>query len=221
MASLKYTGGQSTLSAGYTAGDSSITVASGSSFPSSGDFWVRIGGSTAGCRKCTSRSGNTLTLSGSASTGTTDANQLSGAPVYEVLTPESIDQLKTDLAGGAHGFGVSFGEIGGSDDLVAGLTVPIDDLPYGGTIAEFTLGISPSGASATVEIWMITSPTTARPTVADTINTSGVSISSNTRLHSTTLTDFTTLVVPAGASIVAHLKAATGAKQVSFSVEMT
>lgn len=120
----------------------------------------------------------------------------------------------------SHGFRAEFGEPSGAD-LAAGLVCYIDDLPYGGTINEYTLGVSPSGASATIEVWMIGTPSTARPTVANVINTAGVSISSGGRVRSTVLTDFTTLVIPAGAAVAINLKSVTGAKQVNFSVEMS
>lgn len=75
-----------TLSAGYTAGDSSITVASATPFngrtngllrivPSSGDpFYLRY----------TSRSGTAVTVATTAAYGTTAANASSGAQVYVV-----------------------------------------------------------------------------------------------------------------------------------------
>jgi hypothetical protein len=68
--------------------------------------------------------------------------------------------------------------------------------PANGQIECWSFAIDLIG-SATVEVWKVAAGT-ASPTSADSISTSGVSISSGTAIHSTTLTDFTTTTVSAG-----------------------
>lgn len=101
-------GASSTLGSTYTSGDTTLTVATGegSKFasPTAGQFFfVRISNPSGAyaIRKCTGRSGDVLTLSGAATSNTTDANGTVGWAVDEVVTAEAIDQLKADAAAGA------------------------------------------------------------------------------------------------------------------------
>lgn len=93
--------GKTTISnggSGYTAGATSIVVADGSVFPATGLFWVGVGNSDPPVftKRCTARSGNTLTVDSAASDGTTDTSEADGVAVQWVLTPASLDQLQAD-----------------------------------------------------------------------------------------------------------------------------
>lgn len=100
MAALQYkVGSQSTLLNAYTAGDTSIVLQTGdgAKFPSTGDFWVGFQDPPVFYLKCTARSGDTLTVTSSATDGTTASNQLAGTKITSTLTAAAYDQLKTDI----------------------------------------------------------------------------------------------------------------------------
>lgn len=119
---------------------------------------------------------------------------------------------------GIHSF---FGIFGSTDPgapvLAAGIT-KYTPVPFGCTIKAWTILISPAD-TATFTTWKIGTGT-ALPTVANTISTSGVSISSGTALRSPTVTDFTTTTVSANDIIGIHLNAVGGtATFASFMVQ--
>ena len=89
-----------------------------------------------------------------------------------------VSRIKTiDYTFDGNGLGLSAGRTGYK-------TVPF-------ACASFTSwNISVDSGTATVKIWKIATGT-AIPTVSNSINTSGVAISTGTSVHSTTLTDFT------------------------------
>jgi hypothetical protein len=70
-----------------------------------------------------------------------------------------------------------------------------------------------------VKVWKVAAGT-ASPTAADSISTSGVSISSGTAIQSTTLTDFTTNVVDAGDIFAFELTAFSGCNEITFQLEI-
>lgn len=84
--------GVSTLSAGIDNDDTSLSVADGSVFPSTGNFRIRIDNELL---LCTARSSNTLTVTRGAE-GTTPASHNSGARVAHVLTAGAITQIRDD-----------------------------------------------------------------------------------------------------------------------------
>jgi len=90
--------------------------------------------------------------------------------------------------------------------------------PLACTISAWNISVAPSG-TATVAVWKIAAGT-AIPTVANSINTSGVSLASGTSIRSTTLSDFTTLAVAANDIFIISLTAVGGSPTaVNFSVE--
>lgn len=89
--------------------------------------------------------------------------------------------------------------------------------PYAGTITAFDFMVD--AGTATVEVWKIATGT-AVPTVANTINTSGVAISTGTALHSTTLSDFTTTTIAANDIFAFNIKTISGVKQISFAIQV-
>ncbi len=82
--------------------------------------------------------------------------------------------------------------------------ITVDDGTGAGTCA---------GCTCTVKFWKIATGT-ATPTSANSINTSGVSLSTGTAVHSSTVTDFTTLAVVANDIIAVQLSAVANASVV-------
>jgi hypothetical protein len=92
--------------------------------------------------------------------------------------------------------GLSF-SIYNSTGLTSGTTtasVRYMTIPFGCTINAYNLAIDTG--TITVKFWKVATGT-AIPTSGNSINTSGVAISSGTAIHSTTLSDFTTTTVTA------------------------
>ncbi len=115
----------------------------------------------------------------------------------------------------ARGFGASFD--GGGVALSSGLTAYLS-VPTGGTITAWTILVD--AGTCTIKVWKIAAGT-AIPTVSNNINTSGVAISTGTAVHSTTVSDFTTVTVTNGDIVGVHLQAVASATQIYFSVELT
>lgn len=84
----------------------------------------------------------------------------------------------------------------------------LETVPFGCTIVAYDLSID--AGTITVKFWKIASGT-AIPTVSNSISTSGVGISSGTHVHSTTLTDFTTLSVTQYDIMIMDITAVTSA----------
>jgi hypothetical protein len=101
MASQQYTNlAQSSFASPYTAGDSSITLQSGDGalFPATGDFTIAIDSPTQFFLKCTSRSGDVLTVNPSATEGTVAQSKAVGILVVQVLTAGTMDAIRSDLS---------------------------------------------------------------------------------------------------------------------------
>jgi hypothetical protein len=90
--------------------------------------------------------------------------------------------------------------------------------PVAGTITGW--GFQVNAGTATVKTWKVATGT-AVPTVANVINTSGVAISANTAVRSTTVTDFTSTAVAAGDFFAFDLTAVSGVTEMSFWLEIT
>lgn len=108
----------------------------------------------------------------------------------------------------------TFGAPEGST-LTTGLTRYVT-VPYACTISAFNL-LADAG-TFTVKFWKVATGT-AIPTVANSISTSGVSLSSGTALHSTTVTDFTTTAVSANDIMAANITALATAKMVQAQLQ--
>ncbi len=113
-----------------------------------------------------------------------------------------------------HGFGADF--YNGGVNLTAGLTAYVT-VPVGGTISAWNLLVD--AGVCTVTVWKIASGTSV-PAVGNSISTAGLSISSGTAIHSTTLSDFTTLTVANHDVVAIHLASCAGVKQISFGIEL-
>ncbi len=90
--------------------------------------------------------------------------------------------------------------------------------PCSGTITGWDFAVD--AGTATVQTWKIATGT-ASPTVSNSISTAGVSISSNTAIHSTTTSDFTTTTVTQGDILAFNLSAVATATKLAFQLEIT
>lgn len=88
---------------------------------------------------------------------------------------------------------------------------------YAATIAGFSFAVD--AGTATVKVWKIASGT-AKPTSANSINTSGVAISTGTALVSTTVSDFTTTAVAAGDIFAFNIEAISGVTEITFQLHL-
>ena len=93
-----------------------------------------------------------------------------------------------------HGISFSIGVPGGTALTAASTTTDYITVPFACTINAYDLSID--AGTITVKFWKVGTGT-AIPTSSNSINTSGVSISSGTHIHSTTLSDFTATTVTA------------------------
>lgn len=85
-------------------------------------------------------------------------------------------------------------------------------------IAGYSLSVD--AGTATAKFWKIASGT-AVPTVANVINTSGVSIGSGTHYKQFTVSDFTTTDITAGDILACALTAASGVGEITVTLEVT
>ncbi len=85
-------------------------------------------------------------------------------------------------------------------------------VPYSCTISAYNI-LADTG-TATIKVWKIATGT-AIPTVSNSISTNGVSLATGTAIHSTTVSDFTSLVVTANDIFGFNLFAVSGATYVN------
>jgi hypothetical protein len=117
---------------------------------------------------------------------------------------------------GIRGIPFSIGDPAGSTLTVASTTTDYITVPFACTISAYNLLID--AGTITVKFWKVATGT-AIPTSTNSINTSGVGISSGTAIHSTTLTDFTTTAVAANDIMAVNITAVTTAKYFSAVLE--
>jgi hypothetical protein len=130
----------------------------------------------------------------------------SGAPSYNVVSACGDATHALSWVSGAgfgcqalsptikHGISFTIGAPAGTALTAATTTTDYITVPFACTITSYNLAID--AGTITVKFWKIATGT-AIPTSGNSINTSGVGISSGTAIHSTTLTDFTTTAVSA------------------------
>ena len=123
-----------------------------------------------------------------------------GNPAYTYIFTETFEALQGETVLAPHAKQVPF------------------VIPVACTITAYAISASPADA-VTFKLWKKATGT-AIPTVADAINTSGVSISSGTHIRSATVSDFTTTAVAANDMIIVQLSAVGGiATAASLAVE--
>lgn len=119
------------------------------------------------------------------------------------ITPHPCHALSFTVYNSA---GLTAGTTEASYDLMA-------NVPFGCTIKSYALSLAPSG-TVTVKFWRVNGGT-AIPTSGNSINTSGVSISSGTAVTSSTLSDFTSTAIASGDRLVMDITAVTTATMVN------
>jgi hypothetical protein len=90
--------------------------------------------------------------------------------------------------------------------------------PAAGTITGWSM-VADAG-TATVKVWKVASGTAA-PSIADNINTSGVSLSTGTAIISSTVSDFTTTSVAANDIFAFNLTAVASVTKLDFQLQIT
>lgn len=109
--------------------------------------------------------------------------------------------------------GLSFTFDGGGSAIASGKTIYLR-IPLACTIANWSI-LSDVAETVTIKTWKIASGT-AIPTVANSISTSGVSLSSGTAVVSSTVSDFTSTAVTGNDLMAANITAITAATFVNF-----
>jgi len=104
---------------------------------------------------------------------------------------------------------------GGGIALTTGKTV-YTTIPYACTISAYNI-LADTG-TATIKFWRLATGT-AIPTVANTISTSGVALSSGTAIHSTTVSDFTSTAIAANDIVAINLFAVASATFINVVIQ--
>ena len=116
-----------------------------------------------------------------------------------------------NLAAGTLKHGLEFTIYNGGTALTGGTTPAsyalMATVPFACTIVRYSLAADQG--TATVKFWKVATGT-AIPAVGNSINTSGVSLSSGTKIDSTTLSDFTTTSIALNDSIIMDITAVAG-----------
>ena len=115
-------------------------------------------------------------------------------------------------------FSIGFSKDGGGATLSPSTLSTAITVPYAATISGYSL--SADTGTFTVKFWKIANGT-AIPTIANVINTSGLSLSTGTHVRSSTTSDFTTLAIAAGDVIMCAITAASGATWITAQIEIT
>ena len=124
--------------------------------------------------------------------------------------------VATTAVTGPGGFGFIFGDPAGSALSAGSTTTVYVTVPYACTITGWDINVD--AGTATVKFWRKATGT-AIPTSSDSINTSGVAISTGTSVHSTTTSDFTSTAVAAFDIIAANITTIATAKYLSATLE--
>jgi hypothetical protein len=112
----------------------------------------------------------------------------------------------------------TIGDPGGSALTAASTTTAYVTVPFACTISAYNLLVD--AGTITVKFWKVATGT-AIPTSANSINTSGVSISSGTAIHSSTVTDFTSTAVSANDILAVNVTTVATAKFLNAVIECT
>lgn len=113
---------------------------------------------------------------------------------------------------------IGFTSDGAGSAIATGKVKGYVTVPYAATISGWNIMLDTG--TCTVKVWKIATGT-AVPTVANVINTSGVSISSGTAVHSSVVTDFTTTSVAANDIFAFDITALSSATQLTFQLELS
>jgi hypothetical protein len=115
-----------------------------------------------------------------------------------------------------HAISFTFGDPAGSALTSGTTTTQYVTVPFACTLSAWNIVVD--AGTLTFKTWKIATGT-AIPTVSNSINTSGVSISTGTAIHSTTMTDFTTTAVAANNIMAVNITAVATAKYANIVLE--
>jgi hypothetical protein len=159
-------------------------------------------------------SGNGFVLPGSTS-GSVNLKAAAAAGSGDVTLPPGPATLvaKTDIK---HAISFQFGSPGGTALTSGANSTEYVTVPFACTIAG--VDILADAGTATFKFWKIATGT-AIPTSSNSINTSGISLSTGTALHTATLTDFTTTAISANDILAANISAVSTAAYLNVVLE--
>jgi hypothetical protein len=118
------------------------------------------------------------------------------------------------LAKLARALSFTVGDPAGSALTVASTTTDyIATVPFACTLSAWDIAVD--AGTVTWKVWRVNAGT-AIPTSANSINTSGISLSTGTAVHSTTMSDFTSTAIAAGDRLGANITAVATAKMANL-----
>lgn len=141
----------------------------------------------------TGTTGSAGSAGATGSTGATGATGATGSAGSSPVTGYNFRSLAFPFDGGGSAIGVN--------------SVRYLHVPFACTIAATNIVVDTG--TLTVKFWKIASGT-AHPTVANVLNTSGISLSTGTALHTATVTDFSSTAVTADDFMAATITAISG-----------
>jgi hypothetical protein len=164
---------------------------------------------------CTDANGG-ATTSG-CSTSVTSLNSLTGALSITAgngitVTPSGST---VQIAATTHALGYSFGDAATGSALTTS-EIGYVTVPFACTIAGWHIMVD--AGTATVKTYRVNGGT-ANPTSSNSISTSGVSISTGTKVDSTTVTDFTSTAIAANDTLGFAITTVATAKQLTFQLD--
>jgi len=113
---------------------------------------------------------------------------------------------------------IGFTADGGGAVITTGKIKGYFTCPYAANITAWNIVVDTG--TVTVKVWKIATGT-AKPTASNSINSSGLQLSSGTAIHDTTLTDFTTTAVAANDIFAFNIETISGVMEMSFGLELT
>ncbi len=163
----------------------------------------------------TTGSNGTLAVATPTSTPTPTATATPTATPTATATATATPTPSATATAFPQGFTAHFSR-GGAALQVNDVTLTPWTTKYPGTITGFI--ISADQGTCTLKVWKKATGT-AIPTIADVINTSGVSLATGTHIDSSTVSDFTTTTVSIGDQFMAQITAVSGgATDITFQV---
>lgn len=160
--------------------------------------------------------GKTITIGGNLTTSGAFASTFTMTNTTTVTFPTTgtlaTTANLTNLSPATIGFTIS------GSPVATGKVLGFFTANYAGTISGWS--ITADAGTATMKVWKIANGT-AKPTVANVINTSGVALATGTHIRSSTVTDFTTTTVTAGDVFAFELTAVSGVAELSGAIEIT
>lgn len=167
--------------------------------------------SAAGVITCATVSGSDIASSAALAGSPTTTTQSAGDNSTKIATTAYVDRMKQ------RAIAFTIGDPGNSSALTAAsTTTSYVTVPFACTIAAYSLLID--AGTITVKFWKIATGT-AIPTSSNSINTSGVAISSGTAIRSATVSDFTTTTVTANDILAMNVTSVATAKFVTGVLE--